>query len=287
MSWTRGQNLYIRNHENDGRVTLGHDRSRLHQAATMGQLLMLHALIEDGAKVNVTTYNGVTPLHDACSTGHQYSARCLIKAGGKLNPMDIDWHTPLTRACSERHKDCVDLLIRSGAKLNIENEMFSPLHCAAAAGCIDSTNLLLQAGAEVDKLDYNRSGTPLHAAANGHQTACAKALLQAGADINSARPTDNKTPLHVAASVSAPAEMITLLLQHGAKIHDLDTEGKKAVDLAPMDSQAYGVLKEHTENAGLLSELCRECIHQHLILDESVNSLPLPERLKEFLQFKS
>ena len=48
--------------------------------------------------------------------------------------MDIDWHTPLTRACSERHKDCVDLLIRSGAKLNIENEMFSPLHCAAAAG---------------------------------------------------------------------------------------------------------------------------------------------------------
>lgn len=67
-----------------------------------------------------------------------------------------------------------------------------------------------------------------------------------GADINAVRPTDKKTPLHVAASVSAPAEMISLLLQHGAKIHDLDTEGKKAVDLAPMDSQAYGILKHHT-----------------------------------------
>ena len=76
--------MYFSDTENDGRVTLGHDRSRLHQAATMGQLLMLHALIEDGAKVNVTTYNGVTPLHDACSTGHRYSARCLIKAGGKV-----------------------------------------------------------------------------------------------------------------------------------------------------------------------------------------------------------
>ncbi|XP_071809007.1 ankyrin repeat and SOCS box protein 5-like isoform X2 [Asterias amurensis] len=283
MSWTRGQNLYIRNHDLDV-----FERTALHQAASNGQLLLLRSIIrQDGSCVNVTNCNGVNPLHDACHTGHLACCKEIIQRGGKLNPMDIDWHTPLTRACSERHKDCVDLLIRSGAKLNIENEMFSPLHCAAAAGCIDSTNLLLQAGAEVDKLDYNRSGTPLHAAANGHQTACAKALLQAGADINSARPTDNKTPLHVAASVSAPAEMITLLLQHGAKIHDLDTEGKKAVDLAPMDSQAYGVLKEHTENAGLLSELCRECIHQHLILDESVNSLPLPERLKEFLQFKS
>ena len=66
-----------------------------------------------------------------------------------------------------------------------------------------------------------------------------------GADINTVRPTDNKTPLHVAAAVSAPAEMITLLLQHGANIYDLDTEGKKAVDLAPMDSQAYGVLKHY------------------------------------------
>ena len=74
-----------------------------------------------------------------------------------------------------------------------------------------------------------------------------------GANINSARPTDNKTPLHVAASVSAPAEMITLLLQHGAKTHDLDTEGKKAVDLAPMDSQAYGVLKEHTGRKHIVS----------------------------------
>ncbi len=107
-----------------------------------------------------------------------------------------------------------------------------------------------------------------------------------GADINAVRPTDKKTPLHVAASVSAPAEMITLLLQHGAKIHDLDTEGKKAVDLAPMDSQAFGVLKHHTENARLLSELCRECVHRYLTLDESVKSLPLPDRLKKFLQFK-
>ena len=76
-----------------------------------------------------------------------------------------------------------------------------------------------------------------------------------GADINSARPTDNKTPLHVAASVSAPAEMISLLLQHGAKIHDQDTEGKKAVDLAPMDSQAFGVLKEHTGRKHIVSVL--------------------------------
>ncbi|XP_071810034.1 uncharacterized protein [Asterias amurensis] len=282
MERTDDKYPYIINH--DSRDVA--ERTRLHQAASNGQLQILQSLIQEGSSVNWTV-NGVTPLQDACQEGKVDCVRALIDANAQLNCMDIDWHTPLTRSCSQGHHECVQLLLQSGALPNIHHgERFSPLHCAVFSGCIDSTNLLLQAGAEVDKLDYNRSGTPLHAAANGHQTMCARALLQAGADINSARPMDNKTPLHVAASVSAPAEMITLLLQHGAKIHDQDTEGKKAVDLAPMDSQAYGVLKHYAENARLLSELCRECVHQHLILDESVNSLPLPERLKEFLQFK-
>ncbi|XP_022101180.1 ankyrin repeat and SOCS box protein 11-like [Acanthaster planci] len=282
-----GNHPYVRDQEYDQRVTLGHDRSSLHQAAQKGYLFMLHSLIEDGARVNITTYNGVTPLHDACSSGHVFCAKKLINAGGQLNAMDIDWHTPMTRACAEGKKECVELLVQSGAKLNMESEQFSPLHCAVAKGCLDSTSILLSVGAEVEKLDQNRLGTPLHAASYCHQTECARLLLQAGASPNTTRPEDEQTPLHVAASTSAPAETITLLLHHGSKLTARDKDGKTALDLAPIDSEAYGVLKHHQENVPLLSELCRGSVNKSLNDDRSsIMSLPLPEGIKAFLDYR-
>ncbi len=132
MEWTDDKHPYIINHDSRDVV----DRTRMHQAASNGQLLVLQSLIHEGSSVNWTV-NGVTPLHDACQEGKLDCVRAIIDANAQLNFMDIDWHTPLTRSCSQGHQECVELLIQSGALLNIHHgERFSALHCAVFSGKI-------------------------------------------------------------------------------------------------------------------------------------------------------
>lgn len=61
-----------------------HHRSALHLAANEGHTRVVEFLLADGADINATDKEGMTPLHFACSQGLGDVAECLVKHGANL-----------------------------------------------------------------------------------------------------------------------------------------------------------------------------------------------------------
>jgi ankyrin repeat protein len=84
----------------------------------------------------------------------------------------------------------------------------TPLHCAAWKGHVEVSELLLDAGADVNAVnqDGHYGGTPLHAAAHGNQKAVVELLLQRGAALDvvscNGRTPLQETALHNAAAAA-------------------------------------------------------------------------------------
>lgn len=106
---------------------------------------------------------------------------------------------------------------------------FTALHRAAASGATDLTELLLQAGAEVNARSPFGE-TPLHSAVATNYPATAALLLQAGADPNAAL-TIGLTPLHWAV-MRGYQPLIAILLQAGADPDHRDHHGRTPRDWA-------------------------------------------------------
>ncbi|XP_078695128.1 p53-induced death domain-containing protein 1-like [Branchiostoma floridae x Branchiostoma belcheri] len=78
----------------------------------------------------------------------------------------------------------------------------TPLHKAVSEGHVGVAELLLKAGAQVDRRDWN-GDSPLHRAASGGHVGVAELLLKARAQVDS-RDLDGWTPADIAASRDVP-----------------------------------------------------------------------------------
>jgi ankyrin repeat protein len=59
----------------------------------------VQALLEKGARVNVTSADGDTPLHVACDGGHMSAVQAFLEKGADVEMENDDGHTPLHIAC--------------------------------------------------------------------------------------------------------------------------------------------------------------------------------------------
>ncbi|XP_071960637.1 ankyrin repeat and SOCS box protein 11-like isoform X2 [Antedon mediterranea] len=152
----------------------GHNRTRLHIAASTGQLLVLHSLIREGQAVNRRTSEGITPLHEACGTNHVYCARNLIKAKAEVQMVVI---------CSMySNEECVRLLLDAGAQLELEDQHYgTALHCACEQSHPACVGLLLQSGSCVNFIVPQTHCSPLHLAAMRNNTKIIQLLMDYGA----------------------------------------------------------------------------------------------------------
>ncbi|EDL40751.1 ankyrin repeat and SOCS box protein 9 [Mus musculus] len=256
------------------------DWSPLHDAAIHGCLLTLRNLISQGWPVNIITADHVSPLHEACLRGHLSCASVLLSHGAQVNGMTIDWRTPLFNACVSGSQDCVNLLLQHGATPHPETELASPIHEAAKRGYVKCIESLAAHGANID---YNIShlGTPLYVACKNQQVACAKKLLESGVSVNQGKGLDS--PLHVVARMSS-VELVHLLMDFGANAQAKNADGKRPVDLVPLESPLIQIFLQN-EGPQSLRQLCRlrirKCfgIRQH----HKISELLLPEDLKRFL----
>jgi uncharacterized protein len=108
---------------------------------------------------------------------------------------------------------------------------FQGLGLASFFGQVEVAEYLIKAGAKLNTPSNNSMHVqPLHSAVAAHHMHISEMLLEAGADVNAVQQ-DDYTPLHVAAA-NGQMEMVQLLLCFGAR-KDVHLEnGRTPLDLA-------------------------------------------------------
>jgi uncharacterized protein len=125
---------------------------------------------------------------------------------------------------------------------SFSQEGFAPLTLAAHFGHEETTQWLLDQGADIDVVSTHRLGvTPLHASLFGKSTATARLLIENGANVNIARggngwPRAGWTALHYAAGFGFD-ELVPLLLEHGADLTLRDEILRTPLDVAREEKQ--------------------------------------------------
>jgi hypothetical protein len=237
--------------ENPDLVRLQDDRyeeTPLHMAAQRDYIQVVQWLVEHGADVNATAYNGFTPLH---LTTNGTIARILIEHGANLDQVDNLGNTPLQSAAFQGCDEVVEAILESGYPMDLRTALMlgereyalelvqedsslltnqiegwslwgdtSPLGLAASLGDLEMVELFLARGAPVDSTTYmpmRGSATPLTNAVWGGHKEIVRTLCAYGADPNIASGGKYYRTIMDYAIVYSEPEMIWILVECGAR----------------------------------------------------------------------
>ncbi|KAJ8411255.1 hypothetical protein AAFF_G00172610 [Aldrovandia affinis] len=268
-----------------GEIGLWAVRTAVHEAASLGQALLLQQLIQSGAPVNIVNLDNITPLHDACIQGQTHCARLLLDAGAQVDIRTVHGSTPLCNACAAGSPECAKLLLDHGATANptLTALTATPLHEACIQGNVDCVRLMIAKGARLEAFDIY-FGTPLHAACAKEHLDCAKALLNAGANVNAAK--FHETALHHAAKVMN-VDLIELLVAFGGNVHARDNRGRKPIDYTRPGSPPAFCLEFYEHTPLSLQHMCRLALRIKLgkSMVEMAFKLQLPYGILSYLSY--
>ncbi len=214
--------------------------SALFSAAACGRSEIVELLLSQGAKVNTSRFGDYTPLSVAVAAGCDLDTLQRF-TNFPLSPWGAD-ETQRKRSPTnpEAFRDTVTLLVQHGADVNTREKQhgFTPLHYAVFGGSREVVAALLDAGAPADPLVplgdmASRYISPLHLAAHYGDLAICELLVVRGADVNSKLPSEGKSwidpvlriPLHHATE-SGNGRLVEFLLNHGAEVGAVDSEGQ-------------------------------------------------------------
>jgi ankyrin repeat protein len=174
-------------------------------------------------EINHYAYAGDTPLHIAAAAYQRDIAEELVSKGANVSARNRRGAEPLHYGSDgipgsvawdpEAQYAVVEFLIRAGADPNSEDKSgVAPLHRAVRTRCTAAVRALLTNGA--DAVGRNKSGsTPLHLAVQ-----------------NTGRGGSGS-----AAALEEQAEIIRLLLAHGARPSDKDSTGRSVKNCVKTD----------------------------------------------------
>lgn len=199
-------------------------RSRNEASATL-------ALLNAGANTEAMNEDGFTPLHVAAANDAADAVRVLLAAGAHVEAISVNDENSsrwTVRGCVVKWNlfDSIDSIGKDEAR---DDKKCTPLHVAAANNAVDAIQVLLEAGANIEKKTH-KGMTPLHWAIMGNATEVTRILLEAGANTES-RNNDGFTVLHKS-TMRNMAETILDLLDAGANIEAKDNEGMTPLHIA-------------------------------------------------------
>ena len=237
---------------------------KIHEAASSGNLDAVQSEVQSGVSVDAIEDNGCTPLHYACKYCRPSIVSALVKLGADTGIRDLAGNLPIELAAACNCIEVVKVLLSHGAITHTDAPRFCALHSAAAFGNEEMVDLLIASGVNLEEVADGEEGrTAMHWAVQEGHYAIVSTLLDNNANVNSqdengytpliqavsegnldivqlllrrgANPNLSSkscsTALHLAYRWTSP-EMINLLLQYGADPNALDSEGRKAKDLA-------------------------------------------------------
>ncbi|XP_047455020.1 B-cell lymphoma 3 protein homolog [Mugil cephalus] len=194
----------------------------LHIAVVKGELAFVSKLIQLLllAHNGVDIYNNLrqTPLHLAVITEQTNMVEALLRAGADPAALDRNGQTALHLCCEYGQRDCLSVVLSlSSSPLCLEIRNFgglSPLHLAVLQGRQDLAKMLLEAGADINAMDFKSGQSPLMHAVESNNPDMVHFLIENGCDVNSQSYSGN-TALHSACG-RGQVDTVRLLLKSGA-----------------------------------------------------------------------
>jgi uncharacterized protein len=166
----------------------------------------------------------VSPVREALYRGDRVAA----EAAAEKAPLDI-----FDAAALGRVKRVGELLdAQPEVAQTLSEDGFSPLHLACFSGGAETTRLLVERGAPLERVAQSSFARvrPLGTAVFARELECVRILLDAGADANGAGE-GGFVPLHTAAQ-NGDVELVRLLLARGADPVHTTNDGRTPLDFA-------------------------------------------------------
>jgi ankyrin repeat protein len=253
-------------------------RNALHLAASSASPETVQFLLDQKLGVNALSDLGETALLEAAAAGRLETVKLLLRAGASVNDAErnalksalmVAAHGPIKQSSGlpsgdRSIRDCgpvadyqkiVALLLDAGADLRArDREGKTALHWAAADGSLETLELLISKGAEVDAKDTRFGRTPLHNAAYSSEVKSVATLLDKGAKLN-AKDNDGCQPIHLATQ-AGNVEVLHLLLEKGADVAATESHGGTPLHIAVMSGkpEAARILLDHGAPPGTLDQ---------------------------------
>jgi len=165
-------------------------------------------------------------------TGIYYGAREAVRLIREHRPT-LDVFEAAALGETEQLADILDSAPQMADAYNRQG--LTPLGLAAFLGCVEAVELLLDRGADINRVSRSTvpfvpRNTALHAAlASGNEEAAA-VLMERGADLN-AVDNNGQTPLHLVA-FGGLARSLQILLARGARSDVRDRQGRTPLEIA-------------------------------------------------------
>ena len=224
----------------------------LERASILGDAKLAELAISKGAKAGGPSREDVdgtplSPLHLAARHNHPDVIRVLVKNGAPINGVGHFLGTPLSEAAFGSAQ-AVKVLLELGADMTITDSWGSPpAHSTAYFGDIACMRLFIAAGLDFSLRNRGSLNETILYAAVEHSTEMVKYLLGQGAGrIINLQDCEGRTALHEVVSWGKGADLVRLLLYHGADMEVKDDMGCTALDLAVErddDSMAEALLE--------------------------------------------
>lgn len=209
----------------------------LFAAANADCINLATKLLDRGASVDARDRLGARPLSHAARAGHLDIVDLLLARGAPIDARNLAGSTALYFAAERGHAAIVQRLIDRGADVNLTGRSgASPVATAAYAGRDMVVRMLLAHGADGLKADDTGKPPIVYAAAGG-QLGIVKQLLALNIDVN-ARYTNDLTLLMWASGPDEAVpevqalDVVSYLLDSGAKVDDRDARGRTALMIA-------------------------------------------------------
>ena len=173
-----------------------------------------------------------TALHEAVGGNHADVVQVLIDAGADIEKKDSEGRTPLLLACEEGYLDTVKVLVRAGADLRVtDSNGDTCLIAASSEGHTETVRYLVDLGqVDADQVGGQYSTTALHKAVGGDHVDVVQVLIDAGADIEK-KDASWYSPLLLDCS-SDGNHVVQVLVRAGADVGARDRDGKTCLMIA-------------------------------------------------------
>ncbi|MFA6456460.1 MAG: ankyrin repeat domain-containing protein, partial [Bacteroidota bacterium] len=177
---------------------------------------------------SVDTEKRISPLIAASRDGNRSTVDSLLQYSKNIDVMDIDGKTALIYAAENGNTEIVRSLINAGANVNAQdNRGNTALHLACLSNHYETVTMLLPLMKNPSQID-KYSNTALHVACmNEKNFFIIDYLLKNSLGVND-KGSSGRTPLSFA-SQFCNQDIITLLIDHGARLNDVDIHGWNAL----------------------------------------------------------